>query len=542
MVFDLRSERWLPVLGADGAPTRVGIVNALTRSHEMLGFACELPTLVPAVLRHVLVPLVIDALELTDRAAWVAMFQRGKFSAEEVTAITGYLERYGDRFDLFHPILPFGQVAGLRTDSGATRPVSVLIPHEPAGSVVPIFSGRCDALPISLSPADAALWLLHAQCWDSGAIKTGAVGAPLVRNGKSMGNPVGPLGQIGVVVPTGRTLFDTILLNTPVEAERPLSDVPPWCREPDTAAWSKRAAVGVVDLLTWQARRVRLIPDQTETGVMVSRAILAGGDRLENVPEWEPHTAWRRKSANGRDPWYPFRARPGRRGWQGLDSLLAVGRSRGAAGGDEKESLYRSSVLLERLREPEMAAALGTDYPLTVQLCALHYNSKLSGIVDMSADSVPVSVGALLGGSARDAVLGIAEMTSSVGRVLRFAQSDLRLAIGLDALPFGSDKLLDAEFYFAIDPAVRRALRDLRAANEDSGEVENCLTEWELAAFDTAAGVARNLFEGASPSTFGFRTNGPFTYSYGKARGLFAKRLRETLARANAARSTTRKD
>lgn len=542
VVFDLRPEPWLPVLGADGAPVRVGILTALVQSHEILGFACEAPTLVPAVLRHVLVPLVIDALQLTDRAAWVAMFRRGKFSDEQVASITGYLERYGDRFDLFHPIVPFGQVAGLRTDSDTTRPVSVLVPHEPAGSVVPVFSDRCDALPLSLSPADAVLWLLHVQCWDSGAIKTGAAGDPLASKGKTMGNPVGPLGQIGVVVPTGRTLFETILLNTPVGAERPSGDMPPWRREPDTAEWSKRPAVGVVDLLTWQARRVRLFPDRTEAGVMVSRAVLAGGDRLETVPEWEPHTAWRRKSTNGRDPWYPSRHRPGRRGWQGLDALLASTRSNEAAGGGDKEALHRSSVLLERLREPEVAAALGTSYPLTVQLCALHYNSKLSGIVDASADSVPVSVAALLGGSARDAVVGIADMTSSVGRVLRLAQSDLRSAVGLDPLPVGSDKLLDAEFYFAIDPAVRRALRDLRAANGDSNEVENCLTGWELIAFDTATRVARNLFESATPSMFGFRTNGAFTYSYGKARRLFAKRLRETLARAAAAEPTTRKD
>jgi hypothetical protein len=178
---------------------------------------------------------------------------------------------------------------------------------------------------------------------------------------------------------------------------------------------------------------------------------------------------------------------------------------------------------------------------LTVQLCALHYNSKVSGIVDASADSVPVSVAALLGGAARDAVVGIAEMTSSVGRVLRLAQSDLRSTVGLDPLPVGSDKLLDAEFYFAIDPAVRRALRDLRAAG-NSDEVESCLAEWELVAFDTAAGVGRNLFERATPSMFGFRTNGAFTYSYGKTRRLFVKRLRETLTRAAAARSMTRKD
>lgn len=539
MVFDLRYEPWLPVMGANGTPTRAGIVAALVKSHELLGFACEAPTLTPAVLRHVLVPLVMDALRLTDRARWASMFRCGRFSDEEAASIADYLDRYSDRFDLFHPIYPFGQVAGLRTESDATRPVNVLMPHEAAGSVVPIFGDRCDAAPISLSPADAALWMLHAQCWDPGAIKTGAAGDPLASKRKTMGNPVGPLGQIGVVVPVGRTLFETVLLNTPLVGDKqPAGDVPPWRREPDTAAWSKRPAVGMIDLLTWQARRVRLIPDGTQKGARVSQVVLTGGDRLEAVPEWEPHTAWRRKSANGRDPWYPARHRSGRRGWQGLESLLTIGRNSGAED-DGEDKLYRSSVLLERLGEPEMAAVLGPSYPLTVQLCALHYNSKLAGIVDASADSVPLSVGALLGGPARDAVLGIAEMTSSVGRVLRLAQSDIRSTVGLDPLPVGSDKSLDAEFYFAIDPAVRRALRDLSAVGGDSDQVESCLAGWESVAFDTAFGIARNLFDSASPSTFRFRTNGAFTYSYGKATRLFVKRLRETLVRAAAARSTT---
>jgi len=114
-----------------------------------------------------------------------------------------YLDRHAERFDLFHPDFPFAQVAGLHTVKDETKPVSLLLPAVATGNNVPLFSARTEADPPALTPAEAARALLAAQCWDTAAIKSGAAGDPQVKYGKTTGNPTGPLGQLGVVVPWG---------------------------------------------------------------------------------------------------------------------------------------------------------------------------------------------------------------------------------------------------------------------------------------------------------------------------------------------------
>src|SRR6185369_12791339 len=108
-------------------------------------------------------------------------------------------------------------------------------------------------------------------------------------------------------------------------------DRPQWRAEPATGpAWSTRGARGLLDLLTWQARRVRLVtePDDTAPGGRVVRqVVLAAGDRLTATPHGlEPHTAWRqveRPSSDGPSQ-RPVRHQPGRSAWRGIAALLAT--------------------------------------------------------------------------------------------------------------------------------------------------------------------------------------------------------------------------
>jgi CRISPR system Cascade subunit CasA len=191
----------------------------------------------------------------------MSRWQRGEFAREPFDA---YLDERAARFDLFHPARPFAQVAGLRTAKDETKPVSLLVPRLAAGNNVPIFSARTESDPPALTPAQAARALLAAHCWDTAAIKSGAFDDPAAKAGKTTGNPTGPLGQLGVIVPVGATLFHTLLLNLPIlpQGLEP-KDRPQWqADDPATSAWSARSAAGLLDPLTWQARRIRLVPER----------------------------------------------------------------------------------------------------------------------------------------------------------------------------------------------------------------------------------------------------------------------------------------
>lgn len=173
----------------------------------------------------------------------------GRFTEDEAEQLVRYLgpSGYGGRFRLFDPVRPFAQAGGLTALTGETKPSTLLVPSIATGNNVPLFSAVTEADDLDLTPAQAALWLLHAQCWDTAAIKTGAVGDPQAAKGnKTTGNPTGPLGQLGVIVPTGRTLYETLLLNTPVLADGlDPADRPQWAwpERPHTAGRRTRPAL-----------------------------------------------------------------------------------------------------------------------------------------------------------------------------------------------------------------------------------------------------------------------------------------------------------
>ncbi|WP_242423541.1 type I-E CRISPR-associated protein Cse1/CasA, partial [Frankia sp. EI5c] len=394
--FDLTVEPWIEVVD-DGRVREVGLREALMGADRWAGLAVADPLETVAVLRQVLVPVVMDAVGVPgDRAAWARRFARGRFDDADVTRIGDYLDTHADRFDLFDARRPFAQVAGLRTLKDETKPVSLLLSRLASGNNVPLFSARTENDPPSLSPAAAARALLAAHCWDTAAIKSGAAGDPQAKAGKTTGNPTGPLGQLGVVVPMGATLFDTLMLNLPTlpAGARRSDDCPQW-RSPEsaTASWQVRAARGRLDLLTWQARRVRLIPEADAAvpgGVVVRRVVLCAGDRLDGpVHDLEPHTAWRqvKEPKKGDPPVRPVRHQPGRAAWRGLAGLLAVH-------GPTAEKVS-APALMQQVADLQADGYVPEDFPLRVLTVGVSYGTQSAVVDDVIVDEIPLPVAAL---------------------------------------------------------------------------------------------------------------------------------------------------
>ncbi|MET9064236.1 type I-E CRISPR-associated protein Cse1/CasA [Streptosporangium sandarakinum] len=531
-VYDLVDSPWLPLRpkGAK-APEEHSLREALIRAHEFDFFVLDLPTHAPALLRQVLLPVVMHALgRPRDRMEWARRFNAGRFTSEEQDKLRAYLEEHRTRFDLFDAEAPFAQVSGLHTAKHETKGSALLVATAASGNNVPLFASRTEGDPLPLTPSQAARWLLHAHCWDTAAIKSGAAGDPQVKAGKTTGNPTGPLGALGAIVPMGRSLYETLMLNIPIGVQ-PGDDLPQWARDPLGSAWDVRAATGLLDLWTWQARRIRLIPEETDDGTRVSRVVLCAGDRLEAIPEWEPHTAWSfqktPKSTTGTLR-RPQRHTPGKAAWRGLQALLASERQDGNG--------FETSVLLRQLAGLQAEDLIGFDYPLQVETIGITYGNQSAVVEDILFDSIPLPVSALRAEEdAYTVLLEVTEQAEDLAKAVNNLSADLRRAAGADPIPWDKGQRPGEFVLHALDPLVRRFLIGVRASADDADLLEQGRIAWEKLARHRTWEVAERLLSTATRGEFGGRTiekdGRQLTYRLATAEQNFRRRLKAVLPR-----------
>jgi CRISPR system Cascade subunit CasA len=529
--FNLVDEAWLPVV-CDGESQLMGLRAVLVRAHRISSLGLGFPAQIPALLRQLLIPILLDAgLVPVSYEQWADWFNAGEFSPAQDSKVEAYLAEHRGAFDLFDPVRPFGQVAQLATGKDTTSSIAQLIAPVASGNNVPIFSAYTDADDLQLSPGEAALWLLHAQCWDTAGIKPGAVGDPAVKAGKTTGNPTGPLGGLGVVVPTGRTLHETLLLNLPVRyGGLDPRDAPQW-RRPSTSAWQQRSAVDVMDLLTWQSRRIRLIPAESEHGIVVNRVVMTAGDRLGEMPEWEPHTLWRRGAdVKGRpDVVRPRRHSPGRAAWRGLDSLIAMDLPAGGEGA-------LTSRLLRQLGEIQAEELIDLGHPVDIEVHGYKYGTMSAIFEDNVFDSLPLPVLALTGeGEVREAVLRIAAQAGELEGAVNRLAADLRRAAGGDPVPWDKGQRPGTLLIHALDLIVRETLSGLGGADV-ADTITQLLTDWEIRARRATDNVAADLLARVAPETFGGRQKDGHTYRAANAERVFRAAVAKILPRAAEAR------
>ncbi len=491
--FNLIHDPWIPVT-AGGASTEVSLLDALTRAHEIDSLSLAEPLQTVAVLRQVLLPVLLDAVGAPrSERDWAEAWRSPRLDAPR---IADYLHTHSDRFGLFDSKAPFAQVAGLHTARNETKSVGILLPAVASGNNVPLFSVRTDADPPPLRPAEAARALLAAHCWDTAAIKSGAVGDPQVRAGKTTGNPTGPVGSLGVVLPMGPTLAATLLLNLPIlrQGLRP-QDRPQWRSEPATAQWLKRPALGLMDLLTFQSRRVLLIPTTSASGVTtVSRVVLAAGDRLEHQPEFEIHTMWRQEKnpKAGVAARRPERHQPGKAAWRGLSSLLAT--SAPTEGG------VSSSLLLQQAADLREEGYVPDDLPLQVLTVGVAYGNKSATVEDVLVDLIPLPVLAL---ASDNPVRSFLHQVVTDAEVLRRASNNLggglRLAAGGERLPWDKGLHLGDALIAQLSQPVHRLLAGLQRHPELLDDAE---AAWRDTARRLALDAGEEALASAPPQTF----------------------------------------
>lgn len=268
--FNLISEPWLTYVDLNGAQRGGGLIDLLAGAHEIRDLLSPAPV-VKASLYRLLLAILGRVFGLQDEDGWVALRQAGSFNRG---ALEAYFSRFEERFDLFHPDRPFYGAADERVKP---KKLLKMVPHLASGNNATLFDHSTEAEGVTLTPAEAALYLVALQYHGLGGLS----GIPDKFTAAPAGKGISYFVQ-------GSSLFETLLLNLMPPVEPALHAIP--CPDParDLPCWEmtdpfepRTTPYGWFDYLTWQNRRVLLFPELEQGQVVVRRMTEAPGLRLD---------------------------------------------------------------------------------------------------------------------------------------------------------------------------------------------------------------------------------------------------------------------
>ncbi|MEV1073903.1 type I-E CRISPR-associated protein Cse1/CasA [Micromonospora parva] len=469
--FSLVDDAWIPVLDAAGQRRDVSLLGLFEQAGDIRMIACELPTQSFAILRLALAVLHRTTGGPPGDGAWRALWHAPQLPAAD---IADYLGAFRDRFDLLHPQQPFYQVADLRAAKNNTFGLERLIADVPNG--IPFLTTRAGEGMKSISPAEAARWLVHCQAFDPSGIKTGAVGDPRVKGGRGYPIGVASVGALGGVHLEGSTLRETLLLNlvpiAPGWQKADDRDLPVWEREPQTASEESdatRGPYGLLSLYTWQSRRIRLFGDASG----VTGAMIAIGDRFDWQDRHllEPMSVWGRSGPREREqkrtPIYLPRPHDHSRAlWRGLQTLLPAPPPPGA---EPPQRL--SPMVVQWLARLTVTGVVGSDFRVRPRATSVTYGTQQAVVDEVFSDALTMNVLLLVENSAlRTAAVDAAGDAESAVKVLRRLADNLARAAGSRDTDSGDAERAAEQAYARLDQNFRDWLARLGPDSDPAGE------------------------------------------------------------------------
>ncbi|MDR4470490.1 MAG: type I-E CRISPR-associated protein Cse1/CasA [Nitrospira sp.] len=308
--FNLIDEKWIPVRFFNGSREELGIQDTLLRAKEIAAIE-DLSPLVVASLHRFLLAVLYRALEgPTDIDQAKKLFKEG-LPGEKIRA---YLEKWRDRFWLFHEKFPFYQVPdyGPKEKNGEKqwRSWSVLAAEHNADNAKVLFDHLDITKSGSVPSSRAACWILACQTFALGG------GRSDFQYTKSS-----PSATAVMVLPLGRNLQDTLAFSlVPQNREVLKNDIPIWERTPEKVATlqkgTERAALGWADLYSWRTRSIKL--HLQGNGETIGEIAFASGVGYSSENHADPMVGYRISEKKGKQ-YVRFRERGL---WRDFDSLL----------------------------------------------------------------------------------------------------------------------------------------------------------------------------------------------------------------------------
>ncbi len=468
--FDLCHEPWLPCIDQEGQAVALGLGDALAHAHQIRELQGDTP-LETAALHRLLLAILHRVFGPDSHVAWSRLWQRGCW---DEAAVQGYLGCWRERFDLFDELRPFYQTANPRAGTDPINRLDVSLAYNNAT----LFSHQMADGSLSASPAQAARWLVTLQ---SSGVGTGPPTDPY---------PAGPLASGMIVMPQGRTLFETLMLNLlQYHDDRPIvsgaDDRPIWERDRDPYPPSPKTFYrpGYLAYLTWQSRTVRLLPQWQGGAWVVRECHVAQGARWDPALIEDPMKVYVRDKDSGLKPLFLSETRAL---WRDSHALFTL-----------RDSAFRPPVAFRELAEQVDRGALRRDQACTYLVLGLC--SKNAALHFYRHERMPLPLAYLTeddqGQRLRDSLLQALQAVEDAGYALRRAGREVAAwmvspADGRKARKEHVDGILgglqvESRYWPCLEVPFRRLVVDLAVSQQAA------LDTW----LDLVLGTARRAFQ-----------------------------------------------
>lgn len=269
--FNLIDEKWIPCIrAADGRSVTLSLRETLAQSHTLYDIAADTP-LQTAALYRLLIAILLRVYQPTaaDFDLWQEMWRSQTWDMDRINA---YLEKWQHRFDLFAEERPFYQSD---SDDSRVRPKPMTSIKYGNGFLHnPLFDHDNEEMEQAFTPAQSARNLITVQTFGLGGGHKGMFSDA-------------PWSKGIIFFIQGNTLKETLFLNfLPYpDEERNANirdtniDAPAW-EQADPFVDKKGEPDGYLDYLTWQNRRILLIPEQQGEQVIVKQWQVGGGKSI----------------------------------------------------------------------------------------------------------------------------------------------------------------------------------------------------------------------------------------------------------------------
>ena len=403
---------------------------------------------------------------------WRAYWEMGRFPEQ---AVRKYLDTYHERFWLFHPETPFGQVNDLQYGTDYT--IGCLLGNVKESNNAATrhhFSMGDGEGAYQLDYAQTARWLIHLNAY--------AVNIKADKNAPGTKLPVGVgrLGQLGLVMVDGDDLFQMLMLNL-----CPLNGEELW-KAPDPA-WEKEVRIdqgyetpradNLPGLYTIQSRRIMLKRDR-QGNITGFRAL--GGDfhPVENDLS-EPMTLWyKKKGKKKEDPmvYLPKKHDPAVHVWREFPTLFNEG---------EQERIPGVLKWLKILRKVKLFASVPM---VTFRMVGIVYGDKMNYTYgDCVNDTLRMSAGLLddLGSEWVASIIDQIDKCQSVaaGALRHFSNKIVRLLYGSGTAKNNIRTVLTSQYFFSIDHAFREWMACIDTEKDSR---EERMIQWEKISYASA--------------------------------------------------------
>ncbi len=285
--FNLIDKDWIPVRTLNDEPEKVSLRDALVRAHELQEVYTDSPMQTAALYRLLLalrLAIFPEALSEDSDEGWFALWDKGHLPKDRVRQ---YLDEQCQRFDLFDEQYPFYQDASLaeKEPEKKSNKLEQSIAQtkmfiEETGSAV-LFNHTFHNAPRLIDPAAAARGLVSLHF----AGPSDGQSMQIKGEARIPGKSPGVLMNSAMFWIRGDTLFEALMLNAPPDIGLfPTdSDRPTWAREERVdSKKTGRPVYGPLDYLTWQTRRILLLPHTDEAGQsVVKEARMVQGESIK---------------------------------------------------------------------------------------------------------------------------------------------------------------------------------------------------------------------------------------------------------------------